>query len=97
MAGGPSQVIASTKSGPINTVVRCSRAPAGLSVLAEQPLDHKQIIFSELDPLKGRGKELLRFDTDPAGVYHWALSPDATRIAILKPSEKRVPCLTKTP
>jgi len=52
--------------------------------------DRKQLVFTELDPLKGRGKELLRFDTDPSGNYQWALLPDGTRIAVMNPPEGKV-------
>ena len=55
--------------------------------MAEAPESRKEIIFTELDPIKGRGKELLRFDTDPSGVYEWALSPNGTRIAVMNPPE----------
>jgi hypothetical protein len=58
--------------------------------MAEAPDDRKQIIFAALDPVKGRGSELQRFDTDPSGVYEWALSPDGTRIALMNPPEAKV-------
>ncbi len=71
---------------------RCARAPATLCVMAEQTLDFKRLVFTSFDVLKGRGSELARFDTDPTHYfdYGWDLSPDGTRIAILKNSEGRV-------
>jgi len=91
IGGGPSKVIATTRGGNFEAnAMRCSRAPATLCAIAEQPYDRKQLVFTELDPLKGRGKELLRFDTDPSAIYQWALSPDGTRIAVMNPSEGKV-------
>jgi hypothetical protein len=91
IAGGSSEVIATAHSGNFGAnLIRCSRAPASLCAIAERPYDRKQLIFTELDPLKGRGKELLRFDTDPTGIYQWALSPDGTRIAVMNPPEGKV-------
>jgi DNA-binding winged helix-turn-helix (wHTH) protein/Tol biopolymer transport system component len=64
----------------------CARAPASLCAFAEYTPDHKQLVFTVFDPLKGRGGELTRFDTDPISKakYVWDLSPDGTRIAILE-------------
>ena len=91
IAGGSPEVIATAHSGNFEAnLIRCSRAPASLCAIAELPYDRKQLIFTELDPLKGRGKELLRFDTDPTGIYQWALSPDGTRIAVMNPPEGKV-------
>jgi serine/threonine protein kinase/Tol biopolymer transport system component len=91
ITGGPSQVIATAINPVYSTnTIRCSRAPASLCAIAEIHQDRKQLIFTELDPLKGRGKELFRFDTDPSGIYQWALSPDGTRIAVMNPPEGRV-------
>jgi hypothetical protein len=91
VTGGPSQVIATVRNAPVNSnTIRCSRSPASLCAIAEIPYDRKQLVFTELDPLKGRGNELLRFDTDPSGNYQWALSPDGTRIAVMNPPEGKV-------
>jgi len=91
VTGGPSQVIATLRGAPLNTnTIRCSRAPASLCTIAEIPYDRKQLVFTELDPLKGRGKELLRLETDPSGNYQWALSPDGTRIAVMNPTEGKI-------
>jgi len=91
VAGGSSQIIA-TVSNQLSEEgqVRCSRAPATLCLLEERPYDRKQMIFTELDPLKGRGKEIMRFDTDPAAIFPWALSPDGIRIAVLNRQERKV-------
>ena len=59
-------------------------------MIAEHAPDNKQLIFTAFDPVKGRGRELTRFDIDPAFDYNHVLSPDGTRIAILKRSDKQI-------
>ena len=90
-AGGPSQ---SVLTGPIYGGPRCARTPATLCAIAETTPDLKQLVFTAFDPVKGKGRELMRFDTDAtAGLtvdYLWDLSPDGTRIAILKYSDRRI-------
>ena len=88
VTGGPPELVMTARSygGPV-----CARYPANLCVIAERTLDHKQLIFTAFDPLKGQGRELTRFDTDPAAFgYVWDLSPDGTQIAILRYSEGRI-------
>jgi hypothetical protein len=42
-------------------------------------------VFTTFDPIRGKGYELTRFATDPNADYGgWGLSPDGTRIAIIK-------------
>jgi hypothetical protein len=71
--------------------------PSTLCAIAEQTPDFKQLIFTALDPVTGRGRELIRFDVDfrakfdaEAPRYLWDLSPDGARIAILKYSDGRI-------
>jgi serine/threonine protein kinase len=88
VTGGPPELVMTTRNygAPV-----CARSPANSCVIAEQAPDHKQLIFTEFDPLKGRGRELTRFDTDPAAFgYVWDLSPDGAQIAILRYSEGRI-------
>jgi hypothetical protein len=61
-------------------------------VIAEWTPNNKQLVFTAFDPVKGRGGELARFDTSPTPDtdYVWDLSPDGTRIAILRQSEGRI-------
>jgi eukaryotic-like serine/threonine-protein kinase len=87
--GGPSEPVLTARNGQDN-IARCSVAPANLCALAEGTPDHKQLIFTGFDPMKGRGAELVRMDTDPGAAYEWSLSPDGTRIAVLNPNEGRV-------
>jgi hypothetical protein len=89
VSGGPSQFVLTARNG-LDNVARCSRAPATLCAMGEASPDHKQLLFTSFDPLKGRGPELLRYETEPAVTYSWSLSPDGTRIAVLNPAEGRV-------
>jgi hypothetical protein len=72
--------------------LRCAQAPSTLCALAERTTDGKQLIFTAFDSLRGRGRELAKFDIDRAAAttYVWDLSPDGTRVAILKYSEGRI-------
>ena len=69
---------------------RCSRAEANLCVFAEQTADGTWLVFTVLDPIRGKGRELAKFATDPLGFYHWDVSPDGKRIAILKGGENQI-------
>ena len=88
ITGGPPQLVL-TPSGSAIHSLRCARSPATLCAIAERTPDHKHLIFTAFDPMFGRGRELARFDTNPTpdAEYAWDLSPDGTRIAILKRSE----------
>jgi eukaryotic-like serine/threonine-protein kinase len=89
--GSPELVL----SGPIYQGPACAKSPARLCVIAEPTADHKQLAFTAFDPVKGRGGELSRFDTNPTQGAHyvWDLSPDGTRIAILKHSSGAIDIL----
>jgi Tol biopolymer transport system component len=65
-----------------------------LCAIAERTADRKQLVFTAFDPVKGRGSELAKSDTDATTDYHWALSPDGARIALLKHREARVQILS---
>ena len=73
---------------------RCARSPSSLCAIAERTPDRKQIVFTAFDPVKGRGRELAKSDTDATADYQWDLSPDGTRIAILKHRDGRVQILS---
>jgi serine/threonine protein kinase/Tol biopolymer transport system component len=88
--GSPQLVMTAT----IEEWPRCARSPSSLCAVAERTPDRKQIAFTALDPVRGRGRELARSDTDPTKDYHWDLSPDGTRIALLKDRDARVQILS---
>jgi Tol biopolymer transport system component len=65
-----------------------------LCAIAERTPDRKEIVFTALDPAKGRGRELAKSNTDSTRAYHWDLSPDGTRIALLKQRDGKVQILS---
>jgi DNA-binding winged helix-turn-helix (wHTH) protein/Tol biopolymer transport system component len=91
IAGGAPQLVFNSSVGSAPSV-RCARRPATKCILAETAPDHTQLVFTEVDPLRGRGLEVARFKikTTPDAHYTWDLSPDGTRIAILKQSEATI-------
>ena len=62
---------------------RCGRAPATLCAIAEPSQDRRRVVFTALDVVKGRGRELARMNANPEFDYAWDLSPDGTSIAVL--------------
>ncbi len=90
MGGSPQLVLtASTDGGP-----RCARYPATLCAIAERSADRKQLVFSALDPVNGRGRKLAEWKTDVMADFYWDLSSDGTRIAVLKKREGRFQILS---
>jgi Tol biopolymer transport system component len=87
ITGGPAELVL---KAPLYGWESCAVSPATLCVIAEHAPDDKQLIFTAFDPVKGRGKELARFDVDPAFDYNHVLSPDGTRIAIVRRSDNRI-------
>jgi eukaryotic-like serine/threonine-protein kinase len=75
---------------------RCARDPAGLCFLAEVTPDHTELVFTEVDPMSGRRGERARFGIGPSrsSQYDWDVSPDGSRIAILKQSEATITLLS---
>jgi hypothetical protein len=66
--------------------LRCAKSPAKLCAISEKTPDRKRLAFTAFDPVAGRGQELIRLDADPNAVYAWDLSPEGTRIAVVKSS-----------
>jgi eukaryotic-like serine/threonine-protein kinase len=85
--GGTSQLVLTAN---LDGWPRCARSPATLCAVAERSADRKQLVFTAFDPLKGRGRELTKFNTDAAADYWWDLSPDGTRIAMVKNRDGRI-------
>jgi serine/threonine protein kinase len=88
--GSPQVVLTAT----IEEWPRCAQSPSSLCVIAERTPDLKQIVFRTIDPVKGRGRELARSETDATRAYHWDVSPDGTRIALLKHRDATVHILS---
>jgi len=91
ITGGSPQLVltGNTEGGP-----RCAKSPASLCAIAERSADRKQVVFTAFDPVNGRGREIAKSDTDAAADYGWDLSPDGTRIALLKNRDARVQILS---
>jgi eukaryotic-like serine/threonine-protein kinase len=89
--GGPPQTVLTAR---LEGTPRCARSPATLCAIAEQSQDREQVIFTAFDPVKGRGRELVRFHIGANTDYSWDLSPDGDRIAILRLSEDRLHVLS---
>jgi Tol biopolymer transport system component len=89
--GEPHEVLRSNTYGR----PRCTIAPANLCVIAEKSDDGKPIVFTSFDAFGGRGAEIARFETETgAPDYNWAISPDASAIAILKQGDNRIHILS---
>ena len=86
--GGPPQLILTARMEG----VRCAKT---LCAILETGNDPKEIVFTALDPVKGRGRELSRFEDREYEVwYDWAISPDGTRIAFVAVGGKAIHVLS---
>ena len=92
VSGGSPETILQVRTGNFS----CARPPSDLCALSERSPDLKKYTFSALDPLKGKGRELLAADLDPGGDYSWVISPDASRIVLMEfsPREGRIRLLS---
>jgi len=75
-AGGAIEQLSFT--GPIEDF-RCSISGGGSCVL-RQVVGNTEVIYRELDPAKGMGRELARMPWQPLIKGDWGLSPDGTTI-----------------
>ena len=78
LAGGPAE-LALEGRGPIAS--DCSTPPSSRCVMSE--LAGAELTFSEVHPLRGRGRELRRIVTASPDFTNWRLSPDGNRIALV--------------
>ena len=90
--GGPSQVIGTAR--PRSLLLR-ARSPSHLCAIAEPTEDRKRMVITALDPLAGRGPELLRFDLDSTlDSWFLDLAPDGTRLAVIRNPEAPIQILS---
>jgi serine/threonine protein kinase len=77
--------------GKRDGLILCPKSPAAECAIAETTDDHKQVTISALDPLRGRGNELVRYDIDTKK-EDWvvAMSPDGSRLAAIVSLEKPI-------
>jgi serine/threonine protein kinase len=84
--GSPELVLtADMDGGP-----RCAKFPATLCAIAERSADRNQLVFTAFDSVNGRGQKLAEWNTEATSDYYWDLSPDGTRIALLKNHEGKI-------
>lgn len=81
--GGPPEKVAAAGGQ-----FRCA-AVGGACVLGNRDASRGQYVFSVLDPLKGKGKELARVEDHPP-FTNWDLSSDASRVAVVHNSDNRI-------
>jgi Tol biopolymer transport system component len=75
---------------------RCAVLPATLCAVAERKAGGRQLVFTAIDPFRGRVRPVGRLDVSRDDDYRWALSPDGTRIAVLSGREGRMTILSLT-
>ncbi len=92
LIGGPSQLVLTARAF---SDFRCARSPSTLCVISEATEDRKQFVFTAFDPLQGRESEFARVDiATQAKLFHWDLSPDGTRICIIKNAQAPIEILS---
>ena len=84
--GGTSYLVGTARPG---SVLLRARSPSNLCAIAEPTEDRKRMIVTTLDPIKGRGPELIRFDLDSSTEEAWYLdlAPDGSRLAVIRGGE----------
>jgi serine/threonine protein kinase len=70
--------------------LRCSNSPATVCAIGERSADGQHLVFSAFDPTNARRREQIQLAIDPKAAYKWDLSPDGTRIAILRRSDQEI-------
>jgi serine/threonine protein kinase len=88
VAGGTSHLVLTARS---YNEFRCARFPSSVCVILELSADRRQFVFTQFDPLQGRGVELARVDIDSeAKKFRWDLSPDGTHIAYFRTPQEPI-------
>jgi len=78
LAGGTPETV--VPDAAIGGEYNCALLPAGRCVL--RTVQNDQFVFWDLDPVRGKGRELARTGWTPAVIGDWDISPDGSRIAI---------------
>jgi DNA-binding winged helix-turn-helix (wHTH) protein/Tol biopolymer transport system component len=85
LAGGTPQAISTVGPG---SLLFCTKAPSKSCAIVEPSGDHRQLIVATFDPLTGRGSEISRFALDTTmDLAHIDMSPDGTRLAVIRDPE----------
>jgi serine/threonine protein kinase len=82
LAGGEPRFVSTVR---FRARIVCARPPSPLCAVAEPDEDHRQLIITAVDAIKGKGSELVRLALDP-NEDRWFvdLAPDGEEIAALK-------------
>ena len=78
VSGGPPQLVLTALG---TTDIHCTSAPANLCVFNEQQQGHL-IMFTSVDPIKGRGRTLATMKGEPSMAIPWDLSPDGSQVVM---------------
>ena len=82
LSGGVPESVVGVRS---HSQILCARQPSTLCAIVEPSDDNKEAVVSSIDPVKGKGQELLRVPLDPnQNDWFIDLSPDGTKIAGLR-------------
>jgi len=80
VAGGPAELVC---EAPVLAWLDCATTPGGPCLLLEPRVEDSTVRVSRLDPVDGKGPEIMRAEFDLARDSTWALSPDGTRFALI--------------
>ena len=83
IAGGPPESVLEAIRG---SVLRCARGRS-TCVLSEFDKAAGKLVFSTVDPIRGREGELVKLETEPLGSPAWDLSPDGMTVAVVDLAE----------
>ena len=78
-SGGPPQLVLTALG---TTDIHCTRAPANLCIFNEQ--QQGRLVFTSVDPMKGRGRELASMEMEPSMTIPWDLSPDGSQVVMTR-------------
>jgi Tol biopolymer transport system component len=78
VGGGTPEIVVPPSN--LNSEFRCGLKAGARCVLRMEEND--QLVFYELDPVRGKGRELARTGWSPLVVGDWDISPDGSQVAI---------------
>lgn len=81
VAGGPSAPVLRAQVEGIFQRLRCGYASGSRCILLEA--EPTRFVATEIDPLRGRGRQLAAIPREGPGFHHWDLSHDGRQIALV--------------
>jgi eukaryotic-like serine/threonine-protein kinase len=85
-SGGPPEKVLSSN---VRSHIHCPSRPSASCVLSEESA--KQVVFSTLDPIRGKGGELTRIDREGVSAnVDWGLAPDGLRVVFVSNDHIRI-------